>query len=229
MSLAGEGVIAIWQDLIPEARQDYYEWHDRQHMPERLSIPGFRRARRFVAVNGGPEFYTLYEAESHEDVKGKAYLERLNAPTEWTRRIMPAFRNMARSVCRVAYSAGAGEGGFMLTQRFSILPEAKPAVLAQICKEILPPLTNLPGVAGVHFCLADEAASTAGTFEKTLRAADDLTPPYVVMVEGDSCAHVRAAADSISHALAPIPVDTAIYQYQRGIASCLCDPSVPSM
>ena len=74
MSLAGKGAVAIWQDLIPEARQDYYEWHNRQHVPERLGIPGFRRARRFVAVHGGPQFYTLYEADSYDDVSGKAYV-----------------------------------------------------------------------------------------------------------------------------------------------------------
>jgi hypothetical protein len=94
----------------------------RQHVPERLSIPGFRRGRRFVAMEGGPEFCTLYEADGPEDVSGKAYLERLNAPTEWTQRMMPAFRNMARSVCRVAYSAGVGEGGFMVTCRFGFPP-----------------------------------------------------------------------------------------------------------
>ena len=177
MSLAGKGVIAIWQDLIPEARQDYYEWHNRQHVPERLSIPGFRRARRFVAVSGGPEFYTLYEAESHGDVSGKAYLERLNAPTEWTRRIMPAFRNMARAVCRVAYSGGVGEGGFMLTQRFSLPGKKRQDFVTKLSETILPRLADLPGVAGVHLCIADESASTVETFEKTFRAADDLTPP----------------------------------------------------
>ena len=122
MSLAGQGVIAIWQDLVPEFKQEYREWHNRQHVPERLSIPGFRRARRYVAVEGGPEFYTLYEADGVEDVSGRAYLERLNAPTEWTQKIMPAFRNMARSVCRVAYSAGVGEGGLMVTCRFGFQP-----------------------------------------------------------------------------------------------------------
>src|SRR5579871_2105592 len=165
MSLAGKGVIAIWQDLIPEARQDYYEWHNRQHMPERLSIPGFRRARRFIAVRGGPEFYTLYEAASHEDVRGEAYLARLNAPTEWTRRIMPAFRNMARAVCRVAYSGGVGEGGFMLTQRITLPCETRQDLVAKLSEKVLPPLTDLPGVAGVHLCVADESASAVETFE----------------------------------------------------------------
>src|SRR5215471_9172885 len=131
MSLAGKGVIAIWQDLVPEFKDEYREWHNRQHIPERLGIPGFRRARRFIVVEGGPEFYTLYETDRVEDVGGKAYLDRLNAPTEWTRKIMPAFRNMARSVCGVAYSAGAGEGGFMLTGRFGFAPAKESALSAE--------------------------------------------------------------------------------------------------
>ena len=219
MSLAGKGVIAIWQDLAPEARQDYYEWHNRQHVPERLSIPGFRRARRFIAVSGGPEFYTLYEADTPEDVSGQAYLERLNAPTEWTRRIMPAFRNMARSVCRVAYSAGIGEGGFMLTQRFAFPPGKKSGVVSALCDRLLPPLSDLPGIVGVHLCFTDELASAIPTFEKKFRAADDLTPPCVAMIEGSSPGYVAAAGDWLAGQLAPLldgePIDTAVYQLEH--------------
>lgn len=229
MSLAGKGVIAIWQDLIPEAREDYYEWHNRQHMPERLSIPGFRRARRFVAVRGGPEFYTLYEADSHDNVGGKAYLERLNAPTEWTRRIMPAFRNMARAVCRVAYSGGVGEGGFMLTQRFAPPCEKRQDVIARLSKSVLPPLADLHGVAGVHLCIADESASTVETFEKTFRAAEDLTPPYVLMIEGTSCAYVEAAGDVVAKALAPASSDSAVYRLEHALANFGCNGSVPRL
>jgi hypothetical protein len=229
MSLAGKGVIAIWQDLVPEARPDYYEWHNRQHMPERLSIPGFRRARRFVAVSGGPEFYTLYEADSHSDVSGKAYLERLNAPTEWTRKIMPAFRNMARAVCRVAYTWGVGEGGFLLTQRFALPSEKKQGIIAKLSESVLPPVAELPGVAGVHLCIADESASTVETFEKTFRAAEDSTPPYILMIEGTSCAHIGAGGDVVAKALAPVCVDSAVYQLEHALANFGCNGSRPGL
>ena len=46
MSLAGMGVVAIWHDLAPEAKDEFYEWHNREHMPERVGIPGFRRGRQ---------------------------------------------------------------------------------------------------------------------------------------------------------------------------------------
>jgi hypothetical protein len=219
MSLAGNGVIAIWQDLVPEFKDEYREWHNRQHIPERLGIPGFRRARRFIAVEGGPEFYTLYEADRVEDVIGKAYLDRLNAPTEWTRRIMPAFRNMARSVCYVAYSAGAGEGGFMLTGRFGFPPAKQSTANTDLQYRMLPPVCDLSGIAGVHLCRADESASGVQTFEKRFRAADDLVAPCVLMIEGNSLAHIEAARDRMREGLSSLldgePIDLAIYQLEH--------------
>jgi hypothetical protein len=60
MGLAGTGVVAIWHDLLPEAKDEFYEWHNREHMPERAGIPGFRRGRRYIALDSGPEYFNLY-------------------------------------------------------------------------------------------------------------------------------------------------------------------------
>ena len=57
MSLAGLGAVCIWHDLLPEARDDFHQWHNREHMPERVGIPGFRRGRRYVAVASTPEYF----------------------------------------------------------------------------------------------------------------------------------------------------------------------------
>src|SRR5215471_6580816 len=53
MSLAGRGIVTIWHDIVPEGQPDFYEWHNREHMPERMGIPGFRRGRRYIAGEGG--------------------------------------------------------------------------------------------------------------------------------------------------------------------------------
>ena len=44
------GAVAIWHDITPEGRANFYAWHGSEHMPERLGIPGFVRGRRFVAT-----------------------------------------------------------------------------------------------------------------------------------------------------------------------------------
>ena len=40
MALAGHALVAIWNDILPESRADFFEWHPREHMVERLGIPG---------------------------------------------------------------------------------------------------------------------------------------------------------------------------------------------
>jgi len=73
MSLHGTGVVAIWHDLVPAAKSDFYEWHNREHMPERLAIPGFKRGRRYIAVRGTPEYFNLYEADNPAVLCGEDY------------------------------------------------------------------------------------------------------------------------------------------------------------
>ncbi len=197
MSLAGMGIVAIWHDLLPEARDDFHEWHDREHMPERVGIPGFRRGRRYVAISGTPEYFNLYEADSAEVLAGQDYLNRLNAPTPWTQRVVPSFRNVARSICRVAFTQGVGSGGVMLTLRFAADPARRDALVDTLRRSILPPLVYRKGVAGIHVGLADEAASNIETTERKARANATLVPSWVVLVEGISVPDVEGAAAPI--------------------------------
>jgi hypothetical protein len=129
----------------------------------------------------------------------------------------------------VAYSGGVGEGGFILTQRFTLPSEKRQEVVARLSECILPPMIDLPGVAGVHLCLADESASTTETFEKQFRASEDLTPPYVVMVEGTSCSHVNAAGRVVAEKLSPIPIESALYQLEHALANFGGNGSAPKL
>lgn len=81
MSLLGKAVVAIWNDILPEGRENFIEWHNREHIPERVSIPGFLRGRRYIAQQGTPEYFTLYEAADAQVLVGQPYLDRLNNPT----------------------------------------------------------------------------------------------------------------------------------------------------
>jgi len=97
MGLAGRGAVAIWHDIEPEGREEFYAWHGVEHMPERVAIPGFLRGRRYVASEADLEFFNLYEARDHAVVTGPDYAARLNAPTPWTLKTVKHFRSVARS------------------------------------------------------------------------------------------------------------------------------------
>ena len=78
--LAGEAVVAIWNDIPADTREQFYDWHINEHMPERVGIPGFRRGRRYIAIDAAtrPEFFTLYELDTMQVAQGTDYANRLN-------------------------------------------------------------------------------------------------------------------------------------------------------
>ena len=81
MGLLGKGALLIWHDPSAEVESDYNEWHSKEHMFERVGIPGFRRGQRAVAISGAPRYFNLYEVDDAETLTSKAYLDRLNDPT----------------------------------------------------------------------------------------------------------------------------------------------------
>ena len=224
MSLAGLGAVCIWHDLLPEAVDEFYQWHNREHMPERLAIAGFRRGRRFIAVAGAPTYFNLYEADNAEVLGGRDYLERLDSPTAWTRRVVASFRAVSRSICRVAYSEGVGEGGFMLTQRFDVDAAEAERTSDALRRDLLPPLAGRKGIAGVHLCLADEAISRIETAEKKARSEATAIPRWIVLIEGTSEIDVQGAGESLTAELRALPgmpapaIDTSTYQLQHALS-----------
>lgn len=177
--LAGEAVIAIWNGIAPEAREHFYDWHNNEHMPERVGIPGFRRGRRFIAAAGEthPEFFTLYETDTIEVVKGQDYANRLNDPTPATKVVTAQFRNTARALGRVLETAGPGVGGAMLTVRFDAGKEAIGS-LRMLTRRLVG-----SRVCGAHLCRADLQASGVRTAESRGRTDIEMPPAWFLLVE----------------------------------------------
>lgn len=222
MSLAGKGVVAIWHGIRPEGRADFYEWHNREHMPERVGIPGFLRGRRYIAHEGAPEFFTLYETATPEVLAGADYLARLNAPTEWTRRATRHFTGTSRSLCRVVLSLGPGAGGWIMTWRYDVAPgreDEQRARLAPVLEEI----AQTQGVVGAHLCIADAKASAIETEEKKGRPKNAV-PGWVVLAEGGAerdalqTACRRLATPAFFNDAGALPgVQCGLYQLQNAI------------
>ena len=222
MSLAGKGVVAIWHGIRPEGRADFYEWHNREHMPERVAIPGFLRGRRYIAHQGRPAFFTLYETATPEVLASAGYLGRLNAPTEWTRRATQHFTDTSRSLCRVVLSLGSGAGGWIMTWRYDVAPGREDEQRARL-EPVLKEIAETQGVVGAHLCIADAMASAIETEEKKGRPKNAV-PGWVVLAEGGAqrdalqAACRRLAAPAFFTEAGALPgVQRGLYQLQNAI------------
>jgi hypothetical protein len=187
----GNAAVAMWWDVAPDMRAEWEEWHTTEHMPERLAIPGFLRGTRWVAESGEPAYFVLYEVKSLETITRGAYLERLNNPSPWSRKMMPHHRNMVRSLCVVRASWGGGLPKVLATSRLAMAPADLP---------------RGKGLTGAHLLEAQPLPAT--TTEQRIRGGD-ATVDWALLVGGVSAEAVKAAAGAnaglyrVSYSLVP--------------------------
>ncbi|HEX6296323.1 MAG TPA: hypothetical protein VFZ74_07060 [Burkholderiales bacterium] len=192
--MLGNAAIAIWCQIDASLRAEHDAWHSGEHLPERLAIPGFLRGRRCRAVNEAAEwpYFILYEVRDASVMTSPAYLERLNSPTPWSRKIFASCR-LSRTLCRVVESRGRGVGGMVLTLRD---PGEVPLL----------ELLSLQGVTAAHRLERDASVERPRTSEESLRAGGgDASVEGLLVVEGHDLGALalRGERYRLSHALTP--------------------------
>ena len=193
--LAGKGLVVIWNGIREDKREDFMEWHPRQHMVERLSIPGFLRGRRCIALEGAPEFLTLYELSSPEVLVTDVYKQRLLNPTEWSSATLPGFTDNTRGACQILYSEGYAMGGFMLTLRFAAQDGRESELIEAVQHNAMPGFTGLSRVTGAHFARNDTSLTGGNAGNQRGRVIS--LPELVVLIEGSNAKAVAAAGDAL--------------------------------
>jgi hypothetical protein len=194
MALAGKSAVIVWNDIAPEGRDAFFEWHARQHMPERINLPGFNRGRRCIAVAASVEFLTLYEVDGEETLDSEIYKTRLANPTAWSLAVMPHFRNNVRGGCRVAFTGGPAQGGFVLTLRMKAEPAKRPRLIEALASTLLPRVLDEPRVTGSHLLVNDPGLSGGQVGQRQGRFITQ--PEVVAVIEGSTAAGVTDAANA---------------------------------
>jgi len=193
MTMAGQGVLAFWHDVTTGGEGEFDQWHLREHIPERLAVPGFLRARRYITLGAPPRYFYFYETASLDTLQSPAYLARLADPTPWTRRAMPLVRNNKRTACRVVTTQGEGLGGVIATLELGPGPGREEALRAWLIGSALPAIAEQPGVVATHLLEGDAGVSTAAkSDEKKLLATPDALVRWVVLVEATDPATLEA-------------------------------------
>jgi hypothetical protein len=185
MTIAGTGVLAFWHDVAPGGEAEFDQWHLREHIPERVAVPGFLRCRRYVTLGEPPRYFYFYETESLDTLQSPAYLARLADPTPWTKKTLPLVRNNKRTACRLVASVGAGLGGVIATLELGPRAGHEDALRSWLTGTALPAAIERPGVTAGHLLEGDAGVSTAAkSDEKKLLATPDALVRWVVLVEG---------------------------------------------
>jgi hypothetical protein len=165
--MVGTGVLAVWNNRIKEDEDNYENWYQNEHLPERLGVPGFIRGRRYQAVVGDLEFFTWYEVASPAVLRSEPYKKCLANPTPWTQRIMSGtFTDASRTVCRREVLAGEVFGAAAVAIRFA---EARDA---ESVREAIKGLSETASLARAEFWTSDEQPGEGAMAEEAIRGPD---------------------------------------------------------
>jgi len=153
----------VWSDIDPDHEADFNQWYDREHMEERVRIPGFTGARRYRAVSGSARRYlALYRASSLADFTSDAYRKAFTKQTQWSITNFGRMSNTRRRVMHVAQEGGFGWGGALVL--IELVPDAMDR---DAVADVLGKLMAEEGVLRVHHMIPDETLSTPLPSETT--------------------------------------------------------------
>jgi len=195
MAMRGTAALAMWWSMAEPMRREFEHWHSHEHFPERLRIPGFLRASRWLDADGGDGVLVLYELESHGVLSSPEYLARLNAPTPWSAALMPHHRGMVRAQCHVAASFGGVITRHAMTLRFTLDADRADAFVEPLLTRMKRASAEA-GVTGAHL-LRHNTPPIAQTIEQAIRGGTDRPADRVLIV----CGYTRDTLDAIARDL----------------------------
>jgi hypothetical protein len=178
MPIAGKGMLLTSMDIDPANEADFNRWYDHEHLEERVAIPGFIEARRYVAESASPKYLCLYSTETIEVLDSDAYRDRLANQTEWSKTTMAHFQNMIRSVARITISKGTGRGAVLGLIRLRPRAGQDDALRDALHVELDP--SGLDGIVSMHLLESDATLSgPTAELPANVRGAD-----WFVLIDG---------------------------------------------
>lgn len=92
------GFLLVTMQPPATMEEEFHDWYDTEHTPERQAIPGFLTAQRFVCIEGWPRYVALYDLAHPGVLEEAGYLAISGANfTPWTKRILPRMQGLYRA------------------------------------------------------------------------------------------------------------------------------------
>lgn len=208
MALHGKGMLVVFAEAKPAHERDLNEWYNREHIDERVNMPGFRRARRYVALRGGPKYLATYECSKVGDLAAPGYLAGLAKPTPWTARVTGRFSHFTRLTLALRVDQAHGIGGILTVVRFFPEPGRRSALVRWLRERALPKIIAKPGLVGAAAGENDLDVANAPIAARSQDRPRAEQIEWVVLIDGSDpdATHAAASAAFRSTALKPFGV-----------------------
>ena len=145
-----KGTLIAAMRIAQVAEDEFHDWYDTEHLPERQRVPGFLGCERWIGAQDGKVSVATYDLDSVAVLKSPGYLaiggENLSP---WSRRITSRVERLMRfegdQILPGNQLPPAGAGG-LLVNAMNIAPELEAEFNEWYDKEHIPALGAVPGV-----------------------------------------------------------------------------------
>ena len=159
--MAAKGLLFASFDFSTAHEDEFNDWYDLEHIPERMRVPGFINAERWTAADNPQIAVTTYDLETFRVLQSRPYLAIGGANgSVWTKRVTAMAKQLLRFVgSQIVPGDGVAPVGAegLLVAAMNVDPAAEAEFTAWYNTEHLPHLAAVPGVLSARRFQADEA------------------------------------------------------------------------
>ena len=145
-----KGTLIAAMNIGQAAPDEFHDWYDTEHLPERQRVPGFLVCQRWIGAQDPKISVATYDLDSVDALKGPAYLaiggENLSP---WSKRVTARVEPLMRfegDQILPGDQLPPLDAGALLLNAMNISPEFEAEFNEWYDKEHIPALSAVPGV-----------------------------------------------------------------------------------
>jgi hypothetical protein len=172
------GLMMAMMQPPPTMEEEFQDWYDTEHFPERAACEGFVTAQRLLCLDGFPRYLALYDLTNRAVLDGPGYGAIARGRYSlWTKRIIPRMWGHYRAEADQIYPGQArlGANGVptrLALWRFSGVPETS---VGAVVDGVRASFADTPGVLQIR--VFEAKAAETGDVIATIELAGPVPLP----------------------------------------------------
>ena len=144
-----KGILVAAIDFTGIAEDEFHDWYDTEHLPERQSVPGFLACERWIGAHNPKISVATYGLDNVDVLKGAAYRAiGIDNPSVWSKRVMRRIKLLMRyegEQILPGDQAVPKQAPALLVNAMSVAPEHEHEFNEWYNTEHIPALAAVPG------------------------------------------------------------------------------------
>ena len=155
-----KGLLIASFDFTDACEEEFHDWYDLEHIPERKAVPGFGRCERWIGVENSKLAIATYDLDTIDVLRGQAYNSiAYDNLSPWSKRVTGKCARILRFEGTQILPGGESapeEAGGLLMVAINVANENENDFNSWYTEEHIPSLLKVPGVLSARRYKASE-------------------------------------------------------------------------